>query len=224
MNQWQPLFRIPIGQDNRKYVPFNLPATYDSFWTSTGAQNAIGQLQGLGKLVLVNRTAIDRPLDISAFHDQVEKHPVYLPKASTLGLGYVIHMQQVWIPAGLSLGDLVYSLPLAPGEQQRIAIEERVQTASERDMETFSEDEFQTFRETQDASALAVFRSAFDEAAAGGSHIDSRSNTGSGGATASTGIIGAIFGGGGVSAGYSSSSSSGNSSSWQNVSRDFASS
>ena len=226
MNQWQPLFRIPVrGNDNQRgYIPFNLPPGYDSFWSSTGAQNAIGQLQGLGKLVLVNRTAIDRPIDVSAFHQQIEEHPVALPKASTLGLGYILHMQQVWIPAGLSLGDLVYSLPLAPGEQQRVAIEERVQTASERDIETFAEDEFQTFRETQDSSALAVFRSAFDEAASGGSHIDSRSNTKSGGATASTGIIGAIFGGGGVSAGYSDSSSSGNTSSWQNVSRDFASS
>ena len=225
MNQWQPQFRIPVREGNQAlYMPFNIPAASDSFWTSTGAQNAIGQLQGLGKLVLVNRTAIDRPIDISAFHDQVEQHPVFLPKASTLGLGYVLHMQQVWIPAGMSLGDLVYSLPLAPGEQQRIAIEERSQTASERDIESFSADELQTFRETQDSSALAVFRSAFDEAASGGSHMDSTSNTKSGGATASTGIVGAIFGGGGVSAGYSDSSSSGNTNSWQNVSRDFASS
>ena len=225
MNQWQPQFRIPTrGPNQATYLPFNIPAPSDAFWTSTGAQNAIGQLQSLGKLVLVNRTAIDRPIDVSAFHDQVEQHPVFLPKASTLGLGYILHMQQVWIPAGMSLGDLVYSLPLAPGEQQRIAIEERSQTASQRDIESFSADELQTFRETQDSSALAVFRSAFDEAAAGGSHMDSESSTKSGGATASTGIIGAIFGGGGVSAGYSDSSSSGNANSWQNTSRDFASS
>lgn len=222
MNQWQPLFRVRLGDQG--YFPLRIPHKSDSFWTDTGAQNAIAQLQNLGELVLVNRVPVDRPIDVSEFHDAVEQHPVFLPKASTLGLGYIVHMQQMWIPAGLSLGDLVYSLPLAPGEQQRVAIEEKVQTLSERDTESYSASEFQTFRETQDSSALATFRSAFDEAARGGSHIDSNSHTASGSATASTGIIGAIFGGGGVTASYSDSSSSGNTSSWQNLSRDFASS
>ena len=222
MNQWVPLFRLRTG--DRNYVPFAIPQAEDSFWNATGASNAISSLQTLGKLVLVNRVPIDRPIDVTQFHDSIEKTPVFLPKASTLGLGYMVHMQQTWIPAGLSLGDLVYSLPLAPGEQQRIAIEERVQTATERDIETFSEAEFQSFRETQDTSALAVFDSAFDEAVNGGSAMRSSSRTGSVAATASTGIIGAIFGGGGVSSGYSTSSSSGSTSSWQNTSRDFTSS
>jgi len=161
MNQWQPLFRIPHG-DNR-YIPFPLPATTDAFWTSTGAGNAATQLQQLGRLVLVNRAPIERPIDVTDFHKQIEEAPVFLPKASTLGLGYIIHMRQTWIPAGLSLGDLVYSLPLAPGEQQRIAIQESMQTVSEREVESFSADEFQTFRETQDSSALATFQSAFSE-------------------------------------------------------------
>jgi hypothetical protein len=222
MNQWVPLFRMQTGRGN--YIPMPIPASGDSFWNATGALNAIDQIKKFGRLVLVNRTPIDRPIDVSEFHKNIEEHPVFLPKASTLGLGYIVHMHQVWIPAGLSLGDLVYSLPLAPGEQQRIAIQETVQTVSERDAETFSEDEFQTFRETQDSSAIATFRSAFDEVAQGRSHMDSSSHTANVGATASTGIIGAIFGGGGVSAGYSNSSSSGNASSWQNTSRDFASS
>lgn len=222
MNQWQPLFRIPVN-DNR-YIPFPLPAASDALWTATGAGNAVTQLQQLGRLVLVNRMPIERPIDVTAFHRQIEESSVFLPKASTLGLGYIIHMRQTWIPAGLSLGDLVYSLPLAPGEQQRIAIQESVQTVSEREVESFSAEEFQSFRETQDSSALSTFQSAFSEAARGGSEMESSSSTASGAATASTGIIGAIFGGGGVSAGYSNSSSSGSTSSWQNTSRDFASS
>jgi hypothetical protein len=222
MNQWQPLFRIGLEGDH--FLPFVVPHAADGFWNVAGAANGVNQLQGLGRLTLVNRTPIDRPIDVTSFHQQIEENPVFLPKASTLGLGYIVHMQQTWIPAGMSLGDLVYSLPLAPGEQQRIAIEESVRTASERSIETFSEDEFQSFRETQDSSAIAVFRSAFDEAARGGSHMDSSSRTGTVAAEASTGIIGAIFGGGGVSGGYSTSSSSGNTNSWQNTSRDFTSS
>ncbi|MDD5199093.1 MAG: hypothetical protein PHC88_04760 [Terrimicrobiaceae bacterium] len=221
MNQWQPLFRI--GLEGDRFIPFAIPHAADGFWNAVGAQDAVVHLHDLGRLVLVNRTPIDRPIDVSNFHQQIEESPVFLPKASTLGMGYIVHMQQTWIPAGMSLGDLVYSLPLAPGEQQRIAIEESVKTASERSVETFSQDEFQAFKETQDSSALATFRSAFDEAASGGSHVDSSSQTGSVAAEASTGIVGAIFGGGGVSGGYSSSSSSGNTNSWQNTSRDFTS-
>jgi hypothetical protein len=222
MNQWRPTFRI--AGTNSRYTPFPIPDVSDSFWTAAGVNNALAQLQGMGNLVLVNRSPISRPIDVTAFHRQIERSPVELPKASTLGLGYIVNMRQTWVPAGLSLGDLVYSLPLAPGEQQRIAIQETRQSASEREMETMSEEERQTFSETEDASALATFNSAFEEAAAGGSRMQSRSDTASGGATASTGIIGAIFGGGGVSAGYSNSSSSGSTSSWQNTSRDFASS
>ena len=51
------------------------------------------------------------------------------PMAGTLGLGYVVWMSQQWTLQGLGLGDLVYSLPLAPGEQQRVAIFERPDTA-----------------------------------------------------------------------------------------------
>lgn len=221
MNQWQPLFRL--GLEGNRFIPFAVPHPADDFWNVAGAANGVDQLHKLGKLTLVNRTPIDRPIDVTNFHQQLEENPVFLPKASTLGMGYIVHMQQVWIPAGMSLGDLIYSLPLAPGEQQRIAIEESFKTATERSIETFSQDEFQSFRESQDSSAIAVFRSAFDEASRGGSHIDSSSSTGSVAAEASTGIIGAIFGGGGVSGGYSSSSSSGNTNSWQNTSRDFTS-
>ena len=221
MNQWTPIFRI--GLEGDRFLPFVIPHVSDSFWNATGAENAIEQMQGLGRLTLVNRMPVERAIDVSAFHKLIEENPVYLPKASTLGLGYVVHMQQTWIPAGLSLGDLIYSLPLAPGEQQRIAIEERAVTATDRTLETYSQEEFQSYRETQDSSAVAVFRSAFDEAARGGSHLDSESHTGSVAAEASTGIVGAIFGGGGVSGGYSSSASSGNTNSWQNTSRDFTS-
>ena len=221
MNQWQPVFRVPIGDG--KFLPLGVPHAADGFWNVAGVKGAVDQLQAVGKLTLVNRTPINRPIDVTSFHKQIEENPVFLPKASTLGMGYIVHMHQTWIPSGMSLGDLVYSLPLAPGEQQRIAIEESVKTASSRSIETFSQDEFQSFRETQDSSALAVFRSAFDEASRGGSHMDSSSQTGSVAAEASTGIVGAIFGGGGVSGGYSSSASSGNTNSWQNTSRDFTS-
>lgn len=55
--------------------------------------------------------------------------------AGTLGLGSVLNLAQVWKYDGLTLGNLLYSLPLASGEQQRIATAERVAAASVSDVE-----------------------------------------------------------------------------------------
>ena len=61
-----------------------------------------------------------------------------VPMAGTLGLGYVLNMAQVWKYDGLTLGNLLYSLPHAPGEQQHSSLRE-------------------------DSSAQATFDSAFEE-------------------------------------------------------------
>jgi hypothetical protein len=161
---------------------------------------------------------------VTDFYRRTEREPHQVAKAATLGLGYVVHMQKTWIPAGHSLGDLVYSLPLAPGEQQRITVVERSATSSAQNVDALSIDEAQSLQERQDTSTLAVFRSAFGEAANGGSTIDTNSRTES--ASASTGagsILSLLFTAGGTS-GFSSSASSGRTETWQNVSRDFASS
>jgi len=121
-------------------------------------------------------------------------------------------MAQHWTPLGLTLGDLVYSLPLAPGEQQRVAIFERQDTSSVREIETLDESESQTFQQLNDSSTQATFSSAFDEMARGGSSFQTQSKSESWGAS----II--IASGGG---GYASSS--GSSSSWMDGQRDYTS-
>ena len=83
--------------------------------------------------------------------------------AGTLGLGYVVQLAQRWAPAGLSLGDLVYSLPLAPGEQQRVAVFEQRQALSTAELETLDFDEQQRQSQVSDSSTEAVFNSAFAE-------------------------------------------------------------
>jgi len=52
------------------------------------------------------------------------------PMAGTLGLGYTLWLAQRWTYQGLALGNLVYSLPLAPGEQQQVAIFERTDSSA----------------------------------------------------------------------------------------------
>lgn len=118
----------------------------------------------------VERVPVDKPISVDGFRDQLigltgnrigPQRSV--PMAGTLGLGYVLNQAQVWKYDGLTLGNLLYSLPLAPGEQQRIAVSERRATASVRDQEQLSMFEQQYAALREDASSSAVFHSAFTE-------------------------------------------------------------
>ena len=43
-------------------------------------------------------------------------------QAASVAHGHLLQFKQEWIPDGYSLGDLVYSLPLAPGQKKQIAV------------------------------------------------------------------------------------------------------
>ncbi len=190
-----------------------------------GADQLIEAMLKLGSFELVERVPIEAPIDVTSFLDLVERDPKRVPKAATLGLGYVLTMHQMWIPTGMSLGDLVYSLPLAPGEQQRIAVSEERETLSVREFESLTATEFQRYNEVADSSTSAVFESAFNESASGGSKMKTRSEAGAfGGGLAVGGFFSGIVAGLGIGGGYSDSTTTGSTSSWQKASRDYASS
>lgn len=166
-----------------------------------------------------DRVPVEQPLSVDGFRDQIMglgPDGVFVadetvPMAGTLGLGYVLQMSQQWTYLGAGLGNLVYSLPLAPGEQQQIAVFERVDTAAVSESETLSESQAEQQSALADTSTAATFDSAFNEAASGGSSFQTQSDTSSWGAS----ILIASGGGG-------SSSSSGQSNSWLTGQRDTA--
>ena len=168
----------------------------------------------------VDRTPVDQPISIDGFRDELVgvgdgttvSSFETVAMAGTLGLGYVLRLSQQWTPKGLTLGNLVYSLPLAPGEQQRVAVFERRDTSQVFESETLSVQEQQRFQQLTDASTEAVFSSAFSESAKGGSQFSTQAD--------SWGAAGSIII---FSAGGGGSSSSGNSSSWLEGQRDYAS-
>ena len=178
----------------------------------------------LGSWEIASRVPVESPIDITAFLDAIERNPKSVPKAASLGLGYTVKMHQLWIPTGLSLGDLVYSLPLAPGEQQRIAISDERESLSIRDQESMTAEEHQRYNENANSSTNAVFSSAYNEAAAGGSQMKTNTESGSfGGAAGIGGFFGGIVAGIGIAGGYADSTTTGSSSSCQNASRDYVS-
>jgi outer membrane protein OmpA-like peptidoglycan-associated protein len=178
------------------------------------------------QLHLVDRVAIDRPISVEAFGRAVSgvSTPRRLPMAATLAIGYVVHLAQRWTQKGLALGDLVYSLPLAPGEQQRIAVVERSATMSVIERESLDQREDLRFDEVDTSSAQATFAAGFNESAQGGSSYDANSSSFSIAAAAGGGGVfpfGAFAGG--VATSYGSASASGSTSTWMQGARQSTS-
>jgi hypothetical protein len=171
-------------------------------------------LMANGEITFKDRVPIDKPIGVDHFLKTLSDDPIAAPKAGTLGIGYVLGLRQTWEPTGFSLGDLLYSLPLAPGERQRLAIRERRETLATYDRESLSVAEQRAFDESVNSTANTVFESSLDEEGAGGTSWSERSESGSSGGGVS--FLGISFGGGSAS-----SSASGNASSWANASRDF---
>ena len=180
----------------------------------------------------IERLPIDQPVSVDAFRDGIAgitpsghgSAGSTVPIAGTLGLGYIVHMAQRWTPKGLALGDLVYSLPLAPGEQQRIAIVDRRATSSVTDTERLEVQESMSFRERDDASTRATFESGMREKAEGGSSFNTESESSSWGAAGGIGFaLGPIAIGGGAAGGGGSANTNGSTNNWMSGVRNYTS-
>lgn len=218
------------------------PVSVPSKGLAAGAYTASDVVAALsaspGNWAFADRVPIDEPIDVGDYFDDLESDPEQVPKAASLGLGYVVKMGVVGIHQGLSLGRPVYSLPLAPGEEQQIAVFEQRERLSVSERETLDVTEEQQFNESVDTSLDATFESSLDEMISGESKFDTHNHTDSKGRSGGFGAgfggsgpigkgIGKIFGSitGGFSGGFSESNSdsSGSASSSQNTSRDFLS-
>lgn len=191
------------------------------FWYTAMYQNATSQ--PATNLAYVDRVPVDQPISVDGFRDQIIglssngtiADGETVPMAGTLGLGYVLRLSQRWKLEGLALGNLVYSLPLAPGEQQEVAIFERSDTSAVVESETFSEQAAQAQSAVSDTSTLATFNSAISQMQKGGSSTTS--------SAANAGVaVGGILGFFGVSGGAGASTSGGSSSSYLSGQTDSA--
>ena len=70
------------------------------------------------------RCKLNKALDVHSFKESLYNNQHDLALASTLGIGYALNMHQAWVPDGFALGSLLYSLVLAPGEEQRLIVRE----------------------------------------------------------------------------------------------------
>lgn len=129
--------------------------------------------------------------------------------------GHILEYRETWRSDGYSLGDLLSSLPLAPGQRRQVAVvdwDRKSQAAREESLEF--EEELQSAL-TRDRDIREIVGSRLNEEMQAGSKNTTWGAAGGFGG----GLIGATFGiFGGVAGGASGS----NSTAWQNASRQFS--
>lgn len=136
-------------------------------------------------------------------------------QATTIAHGHLLEFRQVWKADGYSLGDLAYSLPLAPGQKRRMVIADfdRQEFGRRDETRTFREDFRADLSRSRDVSEIV--NSTITESIRGGSSA----NTWGAGGGIGLGIpIGPGFLGIGVAGGAGGASST----AWQNSARGLA--
>lgn len=161
------------------------------------------------------RSAVTQPISIDVFRRSLVNGTVL---AGSISIGYILRVAQRWTFQGLALGDLTYSLPLAPGEQQQVVVIENSAQIAVQEAEAVAGTSYDASSQQGDSSTNATFNSALNQAASGGSRVSTDSTTT--GFTAGGGLLGIL---GGPSTSIGSTQTSGNQTSWMSGLQDYAS-
>ena len=162
------------------------------------------------------RITLNQGIDVSDFKNKLMTSPNSIPQMSSLGIGYVLNMHQAWIPDGFALGNLLYSLVLAPGEEQRLVVREKKQSYQITDNATGTDQVSESYINNQTDNTDAAYKYAVNQLLQGNSHYDYSTKSTSVGAG-----LGVAGGGSGISAmlglsvGHSTSNGRANSSASQ---------
>src|SRR5262249_42864384 len=155
-----------------------------------------------GDLVRLLGTVIKQPpgrsrLSCSSPVDWDDDPTIY--QACTIANGHVLRFKQEWIADGYSMGNLLYSLPLAPGQKKQIAVVdwERRESATRTEAVDFSEQLTALLERDRDISEIVS--GTIRESVRGGSSASSGSIAAGLGVGAILGPVGAVLGVGGGS-------------------------
>lgn len=156
-----------------------------------------------------------RELTVEYGVDWDETPTVY--ENTTIAHGHILHFKQAWKADGYSLGDLLYSLPLAPCQEKQIAIIDW--DRSERAARTESQDVSEAMQAdiSHDRDISEIISSSFREDISANSYNKTKST--------SAGLGGGIFGSiGGLFGGVAHSGATSSSSANQNSARSLSAS
>ena len=166
----------------------------------------------LGPIVKVRRK-LEKPVDVMDFKSKLYTNPDSYPQMSSLGIGYALNMHQAWVPNGFALGSLLYSLVLAPGEEQRLVVRESSQSYTVADDAMATDTDSQAYALSQMDDTTAAYNYAVNQLSKANSGYDYYAKTFSN--SGQYGVSLFLASGGGSK---SSSTSRGNGSSFANQS------
>ena len=168
----------------------------------------------VGRLI-ARRPPTRETLSCSNTVDWDDEPTIY--QACTIAHGHLLRFKQEWVADGYSMGNLLYSLPLAPGQKKQISVldwERRESAARFESLE--AREDLDAFLQ-RDRDISEIVQGAVRESTRGGSKSSSGSIAGGIGIGAVLGPVGGLLGVGG---GKSSASSS----AWQRSSRQTSAS
>jgi len=140
-------------------------------------------------------------------------------QATTIAHGHILYYKQVWKADGYSMGDLLYSLPLAPGQKKEIVVFDWDRTEFGRRDEASHEDEALDSYLGHNRDIVDITSGSLLEHMNGGSNSRTSGSAGGIGGAAG-GLFGPVFAG--IAGGFSASSGSASSSAWQDSSRNVS--
>ncbi|NJO66005.1 MAG: hypothetical protein HC836_50445, partial [Richelia sp. RM2_1_2] len=146
------------------------------------------------------------------------KSNLSLYQAVTVATGHILYFKSVFKADGYSLGDLVYSLPLAPGQKKQIVVFESSHALTGAESQTLSQGERLSAELINDRFITDQLSGAIGE------DLSGRSSASTAGVSAGLGVggsLGGIGGSLGVAGGYANSRSDASQNSSRNISQFF---
>ncbi|MYM30958.1 hypothetical protein GTP58_21710 [Duganella sp. CY15W] len=163
-----------------------------------------------------------KPVDLTnpiRWQDAPDDHAnLSLYQAVTIATGHVLHYKSVFKADGYSLGDLIYSLALAPGQKKEIVVFDATHSLQARETQQISQAENLAAAIVDDREILDQLGGNINESMQGSSSAHTSGVSAGFGAGALVGPVGAVLG---VSGGTADSSSSAQQSSSRGVSQFF---
>ncbi|MEN9867137.1 MAG: hypothetical protein RL748_2727, partial [Pseudomonadota bacterium] len=147
--------------------------------------------------------------------DPSDPDPLSFYQSVTVAHGHVLRYKAVWKADGYSLGDLLYSLPLAPGQKKQIVINELSRSLAGGEQQQISQSESLAANLFSERTIVDTLAGSISE------NLRGNSSSSTGGVSVSAGASYLGMANIGVSGGYSKSDSDASQDSGRNIAQNF---
>ncbi|MBL7704312.1 MAG: hypothetical protein JNM21_02080 [Taibaiella sp.] len=183
---------------------------------NTGNGNFEFTLSGGKSLIQRQPVGLENPIMWQEAPDAKENLSFY--QSVSIATGHILHYKSKFKADGYSLGELLYSLPLAPGQKKQIVVFDSGRNLTGAESQSLSQSERLSADLLNDRSITDQLSGLINESMSGRSSAETSGVSAGLGASASYGPFGASLG---VAGGYSNSNSSASQNSGRNISQFF---